>query len=225
MQIWTKIVLSTTAKHEKFGWKEILSSSKLKAQVDFPGCPSSLSFVVVFLFDVVVDSHFFSSPEPKGSFPPNWNRVRLGNGDSNDGPHPFLGDINNKIGKISKSYRYFKIFFYRATGPISTKIDPKHFWVNGIQNCWNEGSCFLQRGVNRTTVKIHWQHYFSSVAQGQFLINLAESNLWKYEVKFVHMNSLPLFQVKMKRHWWHLKCSSSEPLGFFPANFDRIKAF
>ena len=44
-----------------------------------------------------------------------------------------------------------KIFFSRTTGtsgPISTKLGTKHFWVMGNQVCSNEGPCPFPRGDN-----------------------------------------------------------------------------
>ena len=40
------------------------------------------------------------------------------------------------------------IFFFRTTGPISTKLDTKHLWVKGIQVYSNEGPCSFPRGDN-----------------------------------------------------------------------------
>ena len=65
---------------------------------------------------------------------------------SNKGPRPFTrGDTcNYKIVKLH--WQNFKIFFFRTTGPISTKSGAKHLWVKGIHVCLNEGPHFFPTG-------------------------------------------------------------------------------
>ena len=51
-------------------------------------------------------------------------------------PFPFpWGDVY-EIVKIHR--QNLKIFFYRNTGPISTKLGRKYPWVKEIQGCSNE---------------------------------------------------------------------------------------
>ena len=48
-------------------------------------------------------------------------------------------------------------FFSRTTGPILTKLSPKHSRVMGIQVCSNEGRHPFLRGDNKEIAKIYWR--------------------------------------------------------------------
>ena len=79
----------------------------------------------------------------------SWHKVSLGKGIqvcSNEGPPPSQRGDNWEIIKIN--WQLLKIFFYRTTGPISTKLGTKCPLVKGIQVCTNEGSCPTQKGDN-----------------------------------------------------------------------------
>ena len=66
---------------------------------------------------------------------------------TNKGPHPSSRGDNNKIIKIYGEY--FKIFYFRSTGPISTKLGIKHPWIQEIQILFsNKESCPSTRGDN-----------------------------------------------------------------------------
>ena len=70
---------------------------------------------------------------------------------SNEGPQPFLrGDNSKNIKIISKT---LKIFFFRTTGSISTKLGTKYAWVVMIQVCSNEGPQPSPSGYNIEIVK------------------------------------------------------------------------
>ena len=68
------------------------------------------------------------------NFKQYWQKAFLGEGDSsffsNEGPCPFPQGDNYEITKIHR--RNLKIFFFRTTRPISTKVGTKHPWVKGI---------------------------------------------------------------------------------------------
>ena len=50
-----------------------------------------------------------------------------------------------------------KIFFFRTTVSISTKLGTEHPWVKEIQVCSNEGPRSFPRGDNYEIVKKHWR--------------------------------------------------------------------
>ena len=107
----------------------------LKAQVSFSDCP------LVYLYTF----HIFFSFRTTGPI-----STKLGTECSllmgiqfftymYVGPCTFRRGDNDKIANIL--WRNLKIFFSRATGPISTKLGTKHSWVKRIQVSSNEGSC------------------------------------------------------------------------------------
>jgi hypothetical protein len=51
-----------------------------------------------------------------------------------------------------------KILFSRNCRPISIKLGTYHPWVNGIQNCSNEGPGPFQWGDNHKNFKMGWDH-------------------------------------------------------------------
>ena len=53
----------------------------------------------------------------------------------NEGPG---GEIIMKYRSKNTSTKFFKNFFSRTAGLISTKLGTKHPWVNGIQGCSSE---------------------------------------------------------------------------------------
>ena len=59
---------------------------------------------------------------------------------------------------VAMSFHIFT-FFFRTTGPISTKLGTKHPWVMRTEVCSNEGLCPFPRGDNYKLVKIHWQNF------------------------------------------------------------------
>ena len=63
---------------------------------------------------------------------------------SNEMPRPFPREDNYEI---AKTYRQkFKIFFFRTTGPISTKLGIMHPWVKVIKDCSYGGPRSFPRG-------------------------------------------------------------------------------
>ena len=76
---------------------------------------------------------------------------------SNEGPHPFPRGDNYKIAKIH--WQNLKIFYFRTTGPISTKLSIKHPYVMWIQVCSNEGPCHFPREDYYELAKIRWQNF------------------------------------------------------------------
>ena len=87
------------------------------------------------------------------------------------GPGPlFLRGDNFKIVKIH--WPYFKIFFSRTTGPVSTKFGTKHSWMKGIQVFSNEFNSipikkimgFFLFIINIMIIKcVYWFELFSQV--------------------------------------------------------------
>ena len=72
---------------------------------------------------------------------------------SNEGPHPFPRGDNRKNVKLY--WKYFKIFFSRTTGLISSKPGTKHPWIKEIQDSLNEGSRLSPRADNSKIVKLY----------------------------------------------------------------------
>jgi hypothetical protein len=61
---------------------------------------------------------------------------------SNKGWCPSLRGDNSKRVKIHK--KYLKIFFFRTTGPISTRLGTNHSWGEGIEVFFQiKGGIFL----------------------------------------------------------------------------------
>ena len=81
---------------------------------------------------------------------------------SNEGPSPSPRGDNSQIVKLY--WKYFKIFFSRTTGPISTKHGTKHPWMKGIHVYSNEGSRHSPMGDNSKNIKLYWK-YFKSFLQ------------------------------------------------------------
>ena len=90
---------------------------------------------------------------------------------------------NYEIVKIH--WRNLKIFFYRTTGPISTKLNTKHPWVKGIQVCSNEGPHLFPRGHNYEIVKIHWRNLkiFFSRTTGPISTQFGTKHPWVKEIQ------------------------------------------
>ena len=85
---------------------------------------------------------FFSRPLDQFQL----NKASLGKGYSsfsNERPHPYPRGDNSK-----NTLTTFKIFFFRTTEPISTKLGRKHPWVKGIQVYSNERPHFFSRRDN-----------------------------------------------------------------------------
>ena len=74
-----------------------------------------------------------------------------------EGPHFSPRGDNSKIVKLY--WKYLKIFQFRTTRSISTKLDTKHPWVVEIQVCSNEGTCPSQRGDKSEIVKLYWKYF------------------------------------------------------------------
>jgi hypothetical protein len=68
----------------------------------------------------------------------------------NKGPGPLQRGEITKMG-----WGHLKIFFFRTTGPILTKLGTNHPQVEGIQVCSYEGDNPFPRGENSGRVKIH----------------------------------------------------------------------
>ena len=71
----------------------------------------------------------------------------------------FKGD-DREIVKLH--WKYFKIFFFWITGPISTKHWPQLLWVKGNQICSNEGLHPPPREDYSEILKLYWKHLKSS---------------------------------------------------------------
>ena len=56
---------------------------------------------------------------------------------------------------VKMGWGHLKIFFFRSTGPIQTRLSTNHPWVEGIQVSSNEGERPSPRGDNSERVKIH----------------------------------------------------------------------
>ena len=80
---------------------------------------------------------------------------------SNEGPHPFLRVNYSKNIKII--LKTFKIFFFRTTGTIFTKLGTKHAWVVLIQVCSNEGPHPSPSWYNIKIVKCDLIYMFNTV--------------------------------------------------------------
>ena len=98
---------------------------------------------------------------------------------------------NSKIVKIY--LKYLKIFLFRTTRSISTKLGTKHPWVEEIQVCSNEGLRPSQRGDKSEMVKLYWKYskILSSKLLGQLKTNLAQSILGQMKFKFLKQNPTP----------------------------------
>ena len=73
---------------------------------------------------------------------------------SNEGPLLFPRGDYYEIGKIH--WQNLKIFFYRTTASISTKLSKKHPWVKRIWVCSNEKATpfYIGRGDNNRIAKV-----------------------------------------------------------------------
>ena len=83
---------------------------------------------------------------------------------SNDWPCLFPRWDNKEIVKIH--WWTLKIFFFRTTGPISTKLGTKHPWVTGIHVSSNEGPRPFLRVDNKEIAKV--QRWTSQVHRVNF---------------------------------------------------------
>jgi hypothetical protein len=68
-------------------------------------------------------------------------------------PGPLLRGYNHK--NVKMEWGHLKIFLFRTTGPILTRLGTNHPWGKGIQVCSNEGDNPSPRGDNSKIVKIH----------------------------------------------------------------------
>ena len=90
------------------------------------------------------------------NFNQTWHNASFGEGDSNLFKCRALSFSKGKNNKIVKIHlRNLKIFFYRTSGQISTKLGTKHPWVKRNLIHSNEGPCPLPRGDNYQIAKIH----------------------------------------------------------------------
>ena len=89
---------------------------------------------------------------------------------SNEGPHLFPREDDNKIGKIH--WGNLNFFLLQTNGLISTKLDTKNLWVNKIQFCLNEGPHIFPRGDNNEIAKVHFRNSSSPEPQGWFQTNI-----------------------------------------------------
>jgi hypothetical protein len=71
---------------------------------------------------------------------------------SNKGPGPLQRGDNHK--NVKMEWGHLKIFFYRTTGPILTRLGTNHPWVKGIQVFSSKGPDPLQRVDNHKNVKV-----------------------------------------------------------------------
>ena len=83
-----------------------------------------------------------------GTMPPLMKGIQVC---SNEGSALVQGEIITKQRKCIDVF--FKLFFSRITGPISTKLGTMPPWVKGIQVCSNEWSHLFLRGDNYKIAK------------------------------------------------------------------------
>ena len=76
---------------------------------------------------------------------------------SNKGPRPF--PRRDRSENVKLYWKYFKIFFFRTTWPISTKRGIKHPWVEGIQVCSNAGLRPSSRGDISEIVNFYSKYF------------------------------------------------------------------
>ena len=158
----------------------LLSLSELKAQVSFSDWLSSvrpsvcLSICKLFTFST-------SSPEPLGQFQPNFNKkhpwVEGIQFWLNEGSGPFPRGDNSENVKLY--WKIFKNLLLQNHLTISTKLDTKHPWVVGIEDCSNEGPHRFQSGYNYEIAKTQFWNLKKSSPEpvGQFQPNLPQSIL------------------------------------------------
>ena len=121
----------------------VFSSPELKAQVSFSDqlsssvCLSvclrvclSIHLSVCCLSICNLFTYFTCSPEPLVQFQPNFAQS-IFEWRANEGPCPFPRGVDYKIVKLH--WRNLEIFFFRTTGPVSTKLRAKHRLVKGIE--------------------------------------------------------------------------------------------
>ena len=86
---------------------------------------------------------------------------------TNKDPRPFLRRDNSKLLKIYGNY--FKNFYFRTTGPVSTKRGIKHPWVEEIQIFFsNREPCLSTKGDNNF---FYWKHVKISLRWGVWPID------------------------------------------------------
>jgi hypothetical protein len=71
---------------------------------------------------------------------------------SNKGPGPLQRGSNHK--NVNMGWGHLEIFS-RTTGPILTRLDTDHFYVEDIQACSYKGDNHSPRGDNSQKVKMH----------------------------------------------------------------------
>ena len=105
------------------------------------------------------------------------------------GPALFQGGIIKKYRKYIEEMK--KIFFFRTTGPISTKLVTKHSWVKGIQVCSNEGpspfprASSLAKGFTHGPLFLHpWQIELDFVIPADRHLAVFTSPAYKDDITF-----------------------------------------
>ena len=122
---------------------------------------------------------------------------------SNKGPRPFTRGDTCKYKIVKLHWQNFKIFFFRTTGPISTKSGAKHLWVKGIHVCSNEGPYFFPTGDYYEISKKYWRN-FKNLLRQNHRVNfnkLSTKHLWWRKFKFPRGNNCKIVII----HWQNWK--------------------
>ena len=132
---------------------------------------------------------------------------------SNEEPCPFPRGDNYEKAKIH--WWNLKIFFYRTTGLISSKLGTKHPWVKGIQVCTNKGPHPFPRGDNYEIAKItlvklksplllnHWANFNQTWHKAS--LNKGDLSLFNKEPMNCH-NVNNVFFFSYSTLWYYHMC-------------------
>ena len=94
--------------------------------------------------------------------------------------------VKKKLTKLKK------IFSYRTSGPISTKLSKKHPLVKGIQVCSNEGATPSKKGDNWELIEINGQFLkIFSISNELISIKPGTMHPWVKEIQFLFSNESP----------------------------------
>ena len=131
----------------------LFSSPELKAQVSFSDRLSSVVCLSVCKIFPILDFFSKTTGPISNKLDTKYPWVKGIKVCSNEGPRPFPRENNYEISKIHWWNK--KIFFFRTTGPILTKLGTKlkYSLVKKIQVCSYEVLCFFPRGDNYEIVK------------------------------------------------------------------------
>ena len=130
-------------------------------------------------FNLLLHNHW-------AKFNQTWHKASLGGGDSNLfkwRATSFYKADNSENVKLY--WKYLKIFS-RSNRPISTKLDIKHPWVEGIQICHEDPHPF-PRADNSENVKLYWKYLkiFFSRTTGPISTKFSTKHPWVEENSFL----------------------------------------